>query len=178
MDNQQETVSLFELGWFCGFVDGEGAIGISIRNRNEGKRIFTPKPHLQISNTEYSLIERCMSVLERLNVPFHISHYPSPTGNRKEYWTLIIAGQKRVMKILPIIQPLLQSCKSLKAKLVMEFCTLRESSIKGQGYSDYEMSIIDRLYKLNKRGLNEQAPQRLHAKHFNLSDDIVQTTTD
>lgn len=169
MSNQQETVNLFELGWFCGFVDGEGAIGISMRNRTTNKdEVFqTPKPHLQISNTEYELIERCMYFCESIGAPYHISTQIPKKPNRKIAWVIVVAGQQRVMKILPLIAPYLQGIKREKANLVMDYCKSRETRKKGAGYTDKEKSIINTLYDLNLRGTGEQAPQRLHAKQLN-----------
>jgi hypothetical protein len=168
MGNPQETLQSFEFGWFAGFIDGEGAIGISKRNRpTEKTHSYTMKPHMQVCNTEYILIEKCMYVLDQLSVPYHISEYPSPSGNRQPYWTLTVAGQQRVMKLLPALAPLLQSVKREKAELVIEFCQSRENRVKGKGYTEKELHIVDTLYDMNKRGKKGvKAPQRLHARHF------------
>jgi len=183
MDNQQETlkVNLFELGWFAGFVDGEGAVGITKRNRMKRDKtpFITYKPHLIITNTEYILIERMMYILDKMDVPYHISEkVENSKSNRKTYWILSIDGQNRVMKVLPWLTPYLQSCKRHKAGLVMKYCNSRKAHSRSKdGYTKEELDIITLLYQLNLRGNTStiKDPQRLHARQVSTPEDIVRT---
>jgi len=166
MDNQQETtskVSPFEFGWFCGFFDGEGSLGITVRRRKEHKKYYEGfKPHLQVCNTEIELVERCKYFFDALGIPYYVSYYKGK-GKRKPHWNIAVAGLRRVMKILPIIKPGLQGNKKEKADLMMEFCNSRLSKWHRSEYSQRERQIVDRMFELNQRGKRSD-PQRLYAK--------------
>lgn len=180
MDNQQVTD--LELGWLVGAIDGEGCVGITRRNRKECAKTlgFTLKPHVQIANCDIEFINRCSNILKKLETPFHISHYSAKTRQR-ESWQIVIAGLKRVVKILPIINPHLVGEKKEKALLVYEFCTSRLSDWHAAPFTKRELDLYNQVALLNRKGHKSQ-DLRDYTRNSRSSKfprkDIVQTTTE
>jgi len=181
MGNQQATP--FELGWLVGAIDGEGCIGISRRNKR-GKLGFTLKPHVQIANCDKTFIDRCTTILEKINVPFHVSFYAGK-NRRRESWQIAIAGLKRVDKILPQIAEFLCEEKREKALLVQEYITSRLSDWHAAPFTKRQLEITELVSKLNVKGtkgpsLRDYTRSSRSSKFpygNNTRDDIVQTTT-
>lgn len=151
MDNQQATP--FELGWLVGAIDGEGCIGITRRNRKDHPTTigFTLKPHVQIANCDKSFVDRCTQILRKMNVPFHVSHYEGK-NRRRENWTVVIAGLKRVNTILPTIAPLLCEEKREKAFLVQEFIDSRLADWHSAPFTKRQLEVFELVGKLNVKG--------------------------
>lgn len=149
LDNQQPSISQFELGWLCGAIDGEGCIGIWRRggNRNDFK------PGIRVANTSKQFIDKFCLCLNYLGVAHHITHYKSK-DNRKENWTITIEGFKRIQNLLPIIKDLL-IVKSQQANLVHEFILKRTVKWHRSEYDDRELEIVELLSKLNFRGVEK-----------------------
>ena len=150
MDNQQPSISAFELGWFCGIIDGEGCIGLWSRG---GKRSSEYKPGVRMSNTSKDIIDAYCSVLDRLGVGYHVTYYDRG-GNRKEYWNVSVEGFKRLSKLLPYIKDALV-CKRKQATLVWEWCESRTSKQFKMSYTERELAIPTLVAALNFRGAQE-----------------------
>ena len=149
MDNQQVTP--LELGWLVGAIDGEGALGITKRNRKHATLGFTLKPHVQLCNCDKSFIDRYTSILDKLSVPYHITFYKSK-GRRREHWTVTTAGLKRVSKILPSITELLCDEKREKAILMQEYIDSRLADWHAAPFTERQLEIVEVLSGLNTRG--------------------------
>ena len=65
MDNQQPSISMFELGWLCGIIDGEGCIGLWSRG---GSRNSEFKPGVRIASTSPEIIETLSYLFSKLDV--------------------------------------------------------------------------------------------------------------
>lgn len=150
--NQQESVSSFDLGWLIGAIDGEGCVGITIRSRRTERVKPTFKPHVQISNCDYSFIERCVRILTVMHIPHYVSFSRNKNPKRRDSWQVCIAGLKRVMKILPLIADHLCGEKREKAVLIMEFCNSRLTRNKHWDYTPREIEVYEHLSSLNKKG--------------------------
>lgn len=146
LDNQQATS--FELGWLVGILDGEGAIGITRRNRATSINL---KPYIQMANCDKSIIDRYCSILKKLNIPHYIS-YQKPRGRVKECWQVGIAGLKRTLKLLPLVQDSLTGVKRRKANLVREYCESRLSDWHAAPLTERQIGIFEKVSELNSRG--------------------------
>lgn len=183
MGNQQVTT--LELGWLIGAIDGEGCVGITKRNRTNTRNGFTLKPHVQVANCDRSFIERYCAGLHGLGVPFHVSFTQNKNPKRRDNWTVITAGLKRVAKLLPFITELLCDEKREKARLVLEYCESRLNDWHAAPFTRRQLEIVDRLYALNTRGresrlLRDYTPEGRSSKYrfTRATQDIVQTATD
>jgi hypothetical protein len=181
MDNQQATA--FDLGWLVGAIDGEGAIGITRRNRSNARMGFTLKPHVQLANTDRSFIERYCRILSDLGIPFHIS-FSQGKGRRRDSWQVTVAGLKRVIRLLPLIAEHLCDDKREKALLVQEFCESRLSNWHAAPFTKREIEIYEKVAGLNVKGtralsLRDYTPSSRSSKFrfTRATEDIVQTTT-
>jgi hypothetical protein len=151
MDNQQPSISAFEFGWFCGIIDGEGCIGLWSR---DGDRKNEYKPGLRVANTSQPIIKAFCSVLDRLEVSYHITHYKPRKETQKEYWNISIEGFKRLTKLLPVIKDCLVEKKE-QANLVWEWVQSRDNKWHRSEYSARELEIPKLVSALNHRGLQK-----------------------
>jgi hypothetical protein len=148
MDNQQVTG--FELGWLVGAIDGEGCVGISRRQQSHGKS-FGLKPHIQIANCDKDFIDRYVLILDKLAVPYWISHHEAK-GRRNESWQVATSGLKRTIKLLPTIANLLCKEKRTKALLVQEFVESRLSDWHAAPFTPRQLEIYQIVADLNVKG--------------------------
>ena len=151
MDNQQQSISAFELGWFIGIIDGEGCIGLWSRG---GARKNEYKPGLRLSNTSKKIIDSFCSVCDRLEVSYHITHYKPRSNRHKQHWTVSIEGFKRLNKLLPVIKDILVEKKE-QAILLWEWVESRDAKWHRSEYSQRELEIPKLIASLNHRGLQE-----------------------
>lgn len=150
MDNQQPSITQFEMGWFCGIIDGEGCLGIWKRG---GARLDF-KPGFKLANTSKHIIDAFCSVLERLDCPYHVTHYDPRSKTTKEYWSISVEGFKRLVKLLPVIKDLLVE-KRPQAQLIYEWLESRAPKWHRAEYSERELEIVGLLKQLNHRGVRE-----------------------
>ena len=75
MDNQQPSISDFDLGWFCGVIDGEGCIGLWSRG---GKRSSEYKPGLRLTNTSKPLV---VYIAKAAHAVFKVTTIPAQRFN-------------------------------------------------------------------------------------------------
>mgnify|MGYP001106398055 CR=1 FL=1 len=151
MDNQQETV--LELGWLVGAYDGEGCISLLRRKRSDRKTRygFSFKPHVSITNTDISFIDRVCRILTRLEIPYYVSS-SNPTGRRRPYKTVLVEGLRRVMKLLPLITPYLCDEKREKAILLIEFCESRLADWHSAPFTERQLEIYRLISERNVKG--------------------------
>ena len=148
MDNQQLSLSEFDLGWMIGIIDGEGCIGLWSRG---GERKHTFKPGLRMSNTSKVLIDKFTGMLDIIECPYHIIYYKPRNERSKEYWTVSIEGFKRLTKILPLIKDRLVE-KNQQANLVWEWVQSRSSKWHHSELSYRELEIPKIVSAMNHRG--------------------------
>lgn len=149
MDNQQPSITAFEFGWFCGIIDGEGCIGLWSRG---GDRKSEYKPGVRMANTSRPIIDAFTSVLDRLDVSYHITHYHPRKETQKEYWNVTVEGFKRLNKLLPVVKDCLVE-KKPQAQLLWEWIDLRSKKWHRSEYTERELEIPKLISSLNHRGL-------------------------
>ena len=159
MDNQQETLDPFKLGWIVGVIEGEGTIGI---HNGAGKgSAASYKPVIKIFNTDKDFIARCHEYLEEFGIPHYI-YISNPKIVRlnkryRELYQVTIAGFKRVKIATEILKPEMFSSKSEQLRILTELVNDRLSTPMtrqnfGRSYTDKQLSQIEAIKQLNQRG--------------------------
>ncbi len=153
MGNQQRSLEN-DLHWLGGIIDGEGAI-MAIK-RSEKHRTNSYVPKITIVNTNPIIIRDCLSILETVGLP-HYVQTKEGKGTWKTKIEIIIAGYKRVSKVLPILLPFIRSKKNQALKLLELVNSRLEKQANGRGihapYSDYEIKLTKEIKQLNKGSL-------------------------
>ena len=109
MDNQQ-AITGFEIGWICGFFDGEGCVGMNIAgNYSAMKKLKTRRhtimvPRLVATNTDYEAIMYYKELFQRAGVGIHIQTGRKNHPKHKPVYRATINGHKRVLKALPFLK--------------------------------------------------------------------------
>jgi hypothetical protein len=108
-----------------------------------------------------------------------------PKARRREYWNVVVAGLKRVVRYLPLLTEYLCDEKRDKARLTLEFCESRLAKWHAAPFSERELELATAVSHLNVRGkkievlnLRDYTPSSYSSKYrFTVAKDIVQTTT-
>lgn len=120
MGNQQETVSAFDMGWLLGIADGEGCFCLFAKRKGTW---LSYEPTFKLVNTDNDIIEEFASILERLQLTYHI-YDAHRIANQKAAKRLEINGLKRVKRFLDIVTQY-SFAKGGQAKLLLEYCNIR-----------------------------------------------------
>jgi len=147
MDNQQATL----LGWMCGIIDGEGTVGVYIRDRKEGKKdskAITIRPVVSVANTDTDLVERYIHCLDTLEIPYHVSQRAAQ-GRRRARWTVQTSGLKRVRKALPHLIGGLTGRKNENAVDLLEYIDSRLSDWASAPFTTRQLELVERIYARN-----------------------------
>ena len=138
-DNPQGTLNVtdVELGWLAGMIDGEGAVAFSVYYRTEGMNTIRVKPQIIVSGTDKAMIERVADIVERLGVGVHFqtreqrflkpaaSSLAAGASKYRDLHLATVAGFKRVMKLLSIVNLHLTSTKREKGEMMLQYMTAR-----------------------------------------------------
>lgn len=152
MGNQQPSYTDIELGWLCGIIDGEGCVYIY---RRGGKRVDY-KAGIRIAMCCFDTIERISELLYRMEIPHYVTAYKgNKKKNRSPHKALVIEGQKRLLKVLPIITPHLITKKG-QAAVVWQFCKERIEGWHRSEYTPNQLSLIEIAKTMNARGYSDE----------------------
>jgi hypothetical protein len=135
-------ISQLELGWLAGIIDGEGSITIV-------KRGPTFVPQVQMANTSKKLVDKYCEILDKMDISYHC-YGRQKQGNRKYQWEVSVCGRPRVLKFILMLQDILVA-KQNQAATVLEWIESRGLDLRGP-YTDYQLSLIGDIRKLNGRG--------------------------
>lgn len=160
MDNQQPSISAFELGWMCGIIDGEGCFGIW--KRGGERKDF--KPGFRMANTSKELVDTFCKLLDNLSCAYHITYYKPRSETTKEYWVVTIEGFKRLQKFLPLVKDFLVE-KKQQANLINEWIEGRATKWHRAEYSEKELEIVDILSKKNFRGKRNEGSTTIRKEY-------------
>lgn len=151
MDNQQEILPE-ELAYLGGLIDGEGSVGIyTTTHRSKtpgGKDAMRVKPSISFANTEKALVDEYCRILDRLNVPYHVSHRASQ-GRNAESWQVSTTGMKRTIKLLPYLAECCRGKKRLQALDLIEYCNLRMADWHAAPFTTRQIELIEQIYARN-----------------------------
>lgn len=159
LDNQ--PITLYELGWLAGIVDGEGYIGIQYYETRHGH--MSASAEISITNTDEQIILKAQNIIQKIGVNPYInssSYKLNNKPNHKITWKVVIHRLNKVITVLESISPYLTGAKKERAELVLEFCKLRLShyvwgSNKSNIMTEREMEIIESCIAKQKRGISE-----------------------
>ena len=139
----------FELGYICGFIDGEGTITIFKR----GKRSGTFRPTIHIANTNLEVLEWIRRIL---NLGYIYGAVKKVGKRQKTVWCLYIMAQAEIYALLKRVTPHL-ILKKRQAELVKQFLEIRMQSRQSMHrlnppFSEREFEIQEEIKNLNQRG--------------------------
>jgi len=135
-----------QIGYFAGIIDGEGHVRI-VRSKQKGGDYYAPL--IGITNTDKSLIDKCMNIFK--SGRFYHKERRSP--KHKPTFVYVIASVKGVKQILTqIIDEL--TVKKHRAELVLEFIKVKESKT-GYGVDQREIKLYNMMTEQNVRGNGE-----------------------
>lgn len=133
------------------FLDTDGYITIMVRQRGIAGNAYLG-PSLGFTNTSKLLIDWTHETLTRLGVPHYLKWYSvdklKGTHSRKPQGRIVILGQNRCSKIIPLVLPYLVG-KLAQGKLVAEYLASRILSKHKQLYTDRELQIANDIRALN-----------------------------
>jgi hypothetical protein len=158
-DNQQQTVSDFEIGWMAGIIEGEGSIVLQIHKRKGRSQQLRVTPRIIVTNSDVNLIDKYIDILKRLNVGRYVRH-TKPNNRRasdlfkaqgknpkfKDMTWVYVEGFKRMHRILPLIVPCMYGEKKVRASLLLKFIVRRIENSKSFGKAinrSYDQGDVD-----------------------------------
>jgi len=148
--NQQVTET--ELAWLGGIIDGEGSIGIN--GRRNGK--FNLCPVMQLSNTSPNMINKVISIFERMGIKHYIQthHLSYANPNHQDIYKVIIGRLSQMKLFLEAVIPYLV-VKDGQAKMTLRFVNSRLSNGARPGnpnfcpYTEEERKFAEIVNQLN-----------------------------
>jgi len=127
------------------FLAGEGTITLGNIRRGNGQRMIYPR--IRIVNNDKHLLEK----IKKMCGCGAISTTHKERKLPLYQWE--VHSQKRVKPFLEELLPYLPSERHKKlAELVIKFCISRESRVKGHGYTEHELHLLEMIRELNGRG--------------------------
>jgi hypothetical protein len=143
MDNQQERLSDFDLGWLIGIIDGEGSFWLA---RSPSGYL----PVFEIVNTNFDIIAQIELCLKKLGISYHI-YIPTRNSRQKPYKKLEVKGIERLKKFFDKLAKYFK-CRFDQADLLRQFVEHRLSVPKLEPYTEVENQIFYLLKHFNHRG--------------------------
>lgn len=137
-----------DLAWLAGFMDGEGAIGVTrMRDRKYHNDRYL-RPHFQACNTDLRLVEEASRIVFSVTKKkpwVGLTHQQTET--RKPAWTIAIHTKTVLSILLPAVIPYLVG-KRRQAEIVLQVCKRRYKR-------SYELDQIafEECRRLNQRGV-------------------------
>ena len=179
MDNQQEMLNEFEIGWLAGIIDGEGSITLNVRKKHwKGWNGIGVDMKIIIVNTDGGIIDKVISIMNKICIEPHLLEkgtnpiysetgktYHNPT---KTMLVITISKMAELLKILNLIQPHLSGEKKHRASIIMKFIERRQgretNRSKGGAtwYDKYDWQLVGEFYKLSGGNLLPEVQQYLN----------------
>ena len=149
---EQQTIS--DIAWLAGFWDADGHISVV-------KRRTYLVPVCACTNTNKTLIDNVMRILDAAEIPYYLEYQDrGERNNAKPAWSVKMESRPRVQAFLKLVRNQLVG-KQEQADLVMKWCDLPKATSIGGGrgvgsvgvkYADGYWEIKDELSTLNARG--------------------------
>jgi hypothetical protein len=149
METGKTLFSEYDLAWLGGFWDGEGSFYAALRRSPKSRSGYTMGILASISNTNYSLIDRCFSMIGSGSIRSSCMN-----GNRKHAWRLILCSRREVMDLIKKISPFLYGKKEV-ASVCYELAerTLGRNRRYTQNQWNEIIALYNNLRQLNHRGI-------------------------
>ena len=172
-DNQQQTVSDYEIGWLAGLIEGEGSVVLSVyfrkaqENRKQQLRIT---PAVIMGNSDKAIIDKYLDILERLNIGRYVQmKRPNNVSASKlfrlqgrintryrDMWMIYTSGFKRVVRLLKLIYPHCVGEKKERARLIIQLISQRIEKAESLGkklnrkYDQQDIELVLEFLKLTR----------------------------
>lgn len=144
-----EILSMLDLAYCAGIVDGEGTLGIRTRKyctKNGNSLYFTPVMMVEMTNK--ATVEYVASILGcHVNPPRQDKRLTKNGKIRKLSWRFICSSQK-LAKNIGLLLPYLVT-KKPQAELILEFYTLPK--LHHSYDKDYKTSIRNKQFKIYEK---------------------------
>lgn len=112
MSIADKDVSIEDLAWLAGFIDGEGSFFLH-RHPNKKQNYVSYGPTLSITNTDYGLLEKVQKIVGWGGI--YSNNFRPEYKNRKPRWIWNISGHPRVGNVFECIRPWMGLFKVEKA---------------------------------------------------------------
>ncbi len=143
---------MINYAYLAGFIDGEGTIGIRYHRDKRLHKGFTIDAQVYITNSNRAILE---IIQKEIGGSISISTAEGKNKNSKPVYRLKFLNHKIILSVLTSIVPYIITKKE-QTDLLIKFCNLREKRSYGNGYSQEELRIANRIINLNKRGLQQR----------------------
>jgi len=147
MGNQQRNSSK-DIGWLGGFIDGEGSLmmlkGQRRYTRKDGVESKYVDPAIKISGTEIKGLNHLTDILDKAELPYHITWREPQKAAYKKSWMVEVKGVKRCFRWCQVLLDCLV-IKKHEAELMFEYCNLRLNNNHKAPYTERELGIIQAL---------------------------------
>jgi len=143
------------MAYLAAIIDGEGMITLERTGNRRLNNVMGLSPRIVIANTNEAIIQHIANLFRSVGANPHIRSRQEQNGWKRCMW-ISVQGLSKCRKVLEAIKPFLVG-KFAQAELALEFIRLRGDSqlAKGKPYGPAEMSILDRIRALNRRGVTE-----------------------
>lgn len=145
-DNQQQTVSDFEVGWMTGLIEGEGTVSLTICKRNGRGQQIRVIPRVIVANSDVAIIEKYLDILGRMGIGKYVRR-TKPNNlkvsklfamqgirtNFRDITTVYVEGFKRMLRLLTTVTQHMVGEKKLRASLLLKFIQKRVSGAEQTG---------------------------------------------
>jgi len=146
-----------ELAYLAGIIDGEGCITIEKNGNRRKNGLGGHSPSIVITNTNASLIEHCVKIIEKAGCIPYVKIQIRNNGWKNCYW-ITVKGIERVGRMIPIIRPYLFA-KQAQLRLIERFIESRKTrGMKTVEYNEDELGIIAQVHQANQRGVTDCMP--------------------
>ena len=152
-----------ELGWLAGLWDGEGSITM-FRHYEQGReRHYVPV--VCLTNTDPTIINHAVALLDRLGVRMRVGILRKSDGKNAECYQIITNKHSVIGRFLKSLSPYLIG-KRPQAGLLLRFVNSRieaASNASANRFAKYDVDLADKIEEdirsMNKKG---PKPQRLN----------------
>lgn len=117
----QESLTIFDLGWVAGLLEGEGCFGAY----SDSRRPSTFSVKVQMESTDFDVVSKLNSLVPgrvwESNYPSKLKRFP----NGKPSWRWQISDKKKVQSLLNQLKPHMSSQRILQIENVLSHCEYR-----------------------------------------------------
>lgn len=138
-------VKIAQAAYLAGLVDGEGTISLRTVRHPERRRKIVINPYVAI----YNCVPEVLYWIHKTTELGHIRQRCPTKHQRKPVYEWITRSLVDCARISRTVLPYL-IIKRRQAELLLEFC---ENRALWTTYTDHELTIVDKMRALNKRGI-------------------------
>jgi len=156
MDNQQSK-SLYELGWLVGMIEGEGWM---ILNRQLlPSKNYRYVPVIGMNSTSKILADEMARILKSLDIGVWIGKRNFKNPKWSDQYVLNVRGFKRCKKLLKIINQFLLY-KKVQGELLLDYINYRSRFTNKDSCGEIEENYYINFKMLNQKGkrFNDYTP--------------------